>query len=50
MHTIIPFSRESKLVIDKIKELASRDKLAFKKHTVLRMRQRKIAADEVPIV
>lgn len=40
-------SQESKLDIDKIKELALKDKLAFKKHTVLRMRQRKITADEV---
>ncbi|HED00870.1 MAG TPA: DUF4258 domain-containing protein [Proteobacteria bacterium] len=39
-------SEESKLDVDKIKELASKDKLAFKKHTVLRMRQRKITADE----
>ena len=32
---------------DRIGRLAQKDKLAFKKHTVLRMHQRKIAADEV---
>jgi len=37
----------SRLDVDKIKELATRDKLAFKKHTVLRMRQRSISSDKV---
>jgi len=37
----------TKLDANRIRELAFKDKLAFKKHTVLRMRQRKITADEV---
>ena len=32
---------------NKIRELAKKDKIAFKKHAVLRMYQRKILADEV---
>ncbi|MEW6326666.1 MAG: DUF4258 domain-containing protein [Thermodesulfobacteriota bacterium] len=37
----------AKLDANRIRELAFKDKLAFKKHTVLRMRQRRITADEV---
>lgn len=37
----------TKLDANRIRELAFKDRLAFKKHTVLRMRQRKITADEV---
>ncbi len=37
----------SKIDADKVKELATKDKLAFKKHTVLRMSQRNISADAV---
>lgn len=37
----------SKLDVENIKKLAAEEKLAFKKHTVLRMNQRKISADEV---
>lgn len=37
----------ARLDVDKIRELVSRDKLAFKKHTIFRMYQRDISADEV---
>jgi len=37
----------NKLQTEKIHELAKRDHLAFKKHTVLRMYQRSIFADKV---
>jgi hypothetical protein len=38
------------LDVEKIHELAKEDRIAFKKHTVLRMHQRGITADEVKMI
>jgi hypothetical protein len=35
------------LTAERIREFAQRDRIAFKKHTLLRMYQRGIAADDV---
>ncbi len=35
------------MTVKEIHDLAEKDRIAFKKHTVLRMRQRNISADEV---